>query len=177
MAAMYEIELDCLALAGNVNSYARFAGASLVSYPTTAGGPFEDRLVIGIVTPALGGYTGAYRSRVCTYSLSQIDSMMDSAYASMSSQCSSGSLPWRSSSVNFTCSAPCNLSSPGAIAAPTLDYASVPVPVPASNTSYELSYTLSFSIEGLTLLFIASTSQLNQQGTSVLQAVSECVII
>ena len=79
VAAMYEIELDCLGLAGNVNSYARFAGASLVSYPTTAGGPFEDRLVIGIVTPILGGYTGTFSSRVCTYSLSQIDSMMDSA--------------------------------------------------------------------------------------------------
>ena len=173
VAAMYEIELDCLGLAGNVNSYARFASASLVSYPTTAGGPFEDRLVIGIVTPTLGGYTGTLRSRVCTYSLSQIDSMMDSAYA----QCSSGSLPWRSSSATSTCSAPCNLSSPGAIAAPTLDYASVPVPVAQTNTSFELSYTLSFRTESLTLLFIASTNQLNQQGTSVIQAVSEGVII
>ena len=173
VAAMYEIELDCFGLAGKVNSYARFAGASVVSYPTTAGGPFEDRLVIGIVTPLLGGYIGTYRSRVCTYSLSQIDSMMDSAYAPMSSQCSSGSLPWQSSPVNFTCSAPCNLSSPGAIAAPTLNYASVPVPVPLFNLSYELSYTLPFNMEGLTLLFIASTSQ----GTSIVQAVSEGVII
>ena len=173
VAAMYEIELDCLGLAGNVNSFAKFTGASLVSYPTTSGGPFEDRLVIGIVTPALGGYIGTYRSRVCTYSLSQINSAMDSAYA----QCSSGSLPWRSSTATSTCSAPCNLSSPGAIAAPTLNYASVPVPVPAFNTSYELSYTLSFSTESLTLLFIASTSQLNQQGTSIVQAVSEGVII
>ena len=173
VAAMYEIELDCLNLAGNVNSYARFAGASVVSYPTTAGGPLEDRLVIGIVTPPLGGYTGALRSRVCTYSLSQIDSKMDSAYA----QCSSGSLPWRSSSATSTCSAPCNLSSPGAIAAPTLVYASVPVPVAQTNTSYELSYTLSFRTESLTLLFLAFTSQLNQQGTSVIQAVSEGVII
>ena len=178
VAAMYEIDLDCIGLAGNVNSYTRFAGASLVSYPNaTAGGPLEDRLVIGIATPALGGYTG-YRSRVCTYSLSQINSMMDGAYAPMSSQCSTnGSLPWRSSPVNFTCSAPCNLSSPGAIAAPTLDYASFPVPVPSSNITYELSYSLSSNTEGLTLLFIASTSAVNQQGTSVLQAVSECVII
>ena len=174
VAAMYENELDCLGLAGNVNSYARFAGASLVSYPTTAGGPFEDRLVIGIVTPALGGYTG-YRSRVCTYSLSQIDSMMDSTLGPMSSQCSSGSLPWRSSTATSTCSAPCNLSSPGAIAAPTLNYASFPVPVAQGNTSYELSYTLSFRTESLTLLFIASTNQLNQQGTSIVQAVSSGV--
>ena len=173
VAAMYEIELDCLALAGNVNSYARFAGASVVSYPTFAGGLFEDRLVIGIVTPPLGGYTASVRSRVCTYSLSQIDSMMDSANA----QCSSGSLPWRSSSATSTCSTPCNLSSPGAIAAPTLNYASVPVPVAQTNTSYELSYTLSFSTESLTLLFLASTSQLNQQGTSIVQAVSGGVII
>ena len=176
VAAMYEIDLECIGLAGNVNSNTRFAGASVVSYPTTVGGPFEDRLVIGIVTPALGGYTG-YRSRVCTYSLSQIDSMMDNAYAPMSSQCSSGSLPWRSSSATSTCSAPCNLSSPGAIAAPTLDYASFPVPVPSSNITYELSYSLSFNTEGLTLLFIASTSAVNQQGTSVLQAVSEVVIM
>ena len=173
VAAMYEIELDCLTLAGNVNSYARFAGASVVSYPTFAGGLFEDRLVIGIVTPPLGGYTASVRSRVCTYSLSQIDSMMDSANA----QCSSGSLPWRSSSATSTCSTPCNLSSPGAIAAPTLNYASVPVPVAQTNTSYELSYTLSFSTESLTLLFLASTSQLNQQGTSIVQAVSGGVII
>eukprot|EP00731_Ephydatia_muelleri_P036148 Em0206g3a len=48
IAAMYELYLDCF-----VNGFdfinARITGASLVSYPISLGGPYEDRLVVGIV--------------------------------------------------------------------------------------------------------------------------------
>eukprot|EP00731_Ephydatia_muelleri_P016201 Em0009g625a len=166
VAAMSEIELDCFT-SNDLDINARFAGASLVNYPiNAASGLFEARIVIGIVTPLFIGNFGPYRSRVCTYSLSQIDFMMDYAYA----QCSPGSLPWLNAVASLTCSAPCSISPPGAIEAATLSQSSFPVPVSSGNTSFELSYSLSINIEGLTLLFIASTSQLNQLGNSTLQA-------
>ena len=98
VAAMSEIELDCFT-SNYLDINARFAGASLVNYPiNAASGLFEARIVIGIVTPPFIGNFGSYRSRVCTYSLSQIDFMMDYAYA----QCSPGSLPWLNAVASLT---------------------------------------------------------------------------
>ena len=169
IAAMYELSLDCF-----VNGFgyidARFTGASLVSYPTSLGGPYEDRLVIGIVTPPIPNGQAPYYSRVCTYSLATINTMMNNAYTPPS--CSS-TLPWRSpSAISLTCSAPCNLSSPGAIGGATLGQATLTAVVFQANTSYDPSYSLSFNTEGLTLLFLASTNVRGQLGNSTLQAVS-----
>eukprot|EP00731_Ephydatia_muelleri_P021571 Em0014g162a len=54
IAAMYELYLDCF-----VNGFdfinARITGASLVSYPISLGGPYEDRLVVGIFN-TIDGY-------------------------------------------------------------------------------------------------------------------------
>ena len=175
ITAIYELQLDCLFLANNPpDSNSRLVGASLVSYPVNGGGAFEQRLVIGIVTPSGSTYTGSYRNRVCTYRLSDIDLYMNNSYTSLaSSQYSSGSLPWLSSPATFTYSTPCNLSSPGAIEASTvLSYTSYLVAGLALNPVYELSYTLVLNIENVTIVFIASTSQVNQQGTPTLQAVS-----
>ena len=164
IAAMYELYLDCF-----VNGFdfinARITGASLVSYPISLGGPYEDRLVVGIVTPptTLGG--SPFYSRVCTYSLATINSMMDST------PCSSN-LPWRSSTLSLSCSAPCIISSPGAIGGSLLDQISLTAFVFASNTAIDLSYSLSFNTENLTLLFLASTNLQGQLGNSTLHAVS-----
>ena len=169
--SMSEIELDCLGLAGRVNGYARLAGASLVTYPINGPSSYETTLLVGIVTPPLGSYSGMYHSRVCAYRLSQIDSMMDNASSpSPSYTCFSGPLPWwNKNDTSFSCSTSCNMSSPGAVEAPTLPAVSQPLSVPLINTSYELSYTLSIYLESTTLLFIAST---NQTGDSILQGVS-----
>ncbi|KAL5475057.1 hypothetical protein EMCRGX_G027105 [Ephydatia muelleri] len=162
IAAMYELYLDCF-----VNGFdfinARITGASLVSYPISLGGPYEDRLVVGIVTPptTLGG--SPFYSRVCTYSLATINSMMDST------PCSSN-LPWRSSTLSLSCSAPCIISSPGAIGGSLLDQISLTAFVFASNTAIDLSYSLSFNTENLTLLFLASTNLQGQLGNSTLHA-------
>ena len=171
IASMSEIELDCLGLAGHVNGYARLAGVSLVTYPINGPSSYETALLIGIVTPPLGSYSGMYHSRICTYRLSQIDSKMDNVSSpSPSYTCFSGPLPWwNKNDSSFACSTSCNMSSPGAVAAPTLLAVSQPVSVPLTNASYELSYTLSIYVESITLLFIAST---NQTGNSILQAVS-----
>ena len=174
ITAMYELQLECLFLANNPpDSNSRLVGASLVSYPVNGGGAFEQRLVIGIVTPTGGTYSGVYWNRACTYRLSDIDFMMNNSYANLaSSQHSSGSLPWLSSPANFTYSTPCNLSSPGAIEAPTvLNYASYLV-AGVRPPSYELSYTLVLNTENVTIVFVASTSIINQQGIPSLQAVS-----
>ena len=179
ITAMYELQLDCLFLANNPpDSNSRLVGASLVSYPVNGGGAFEQRLVIGIVTPKLAGgtYGGTYLNRMCTYRLSDIDLYMNNSYTSLaSSQNSSGSLPWLSSPATFTYSTPCNLSSPGAITTSTvLSYGitSFLFAGPAENPAYELSYTLVLNTENVTIVFVASTSQVNQQGTPTLQAVS-----
>ena len=50
IAAMYELYLDC-SVDGFDFMNARITGASLISYTNSSGGPYEDRLVIGIVTP------------------------------------------------------------------------------------------------------------------------------
>lgn len=167
-----EIELDCLDLAGRVNGYARLVGASLVTYTINGSESYETALLIGIVTPPLGGYSGMYGSRVCAYRLSQIDSMIDSVSSPSPSNgtCFSGPLPWRNTSNSYlSCGSRCNMSSPGATEAPTLHAVSHPVSVPLTNTSFELDYVLSMYTESLSLLFIAST---NQMGASILQAVS-----
>ena len=177
ITAMYELQLDCLFIINNPpDSNSRLVGASLVSYPVNGGGAFEQRLVIGIVTPTGGTYSGFYRNRVCTYRLSDIDLYMSNSYTSLaSSQYSSGSLPWLSSPATFTYSTPCNLSSPGAITTSTVLSYGITLYLLAgliTNPAYELSYTLVLNTENVTIVFIASTSQANQQGTSNLQAVS-----
>ena len=176
VTAMSEIELDCLGLAGQANGYAMLAGASIVSYPINGPASSEATLLLGIiVSPPTGGNVGGtYRSGVCAYPLSQIDARMDNASTpSPTHTCTSGALPWRSANDStFECSSGCNMSSPGATAAPKLSAASRPVSVPLANTSYELNYVLSIYTESLTLMFIASTNQL---GDSVLQAVSRKV--
>ena len=140
IAAMYEIYLDCF-LNGYMFGTVNLIGASLVSYPISLGGPYEDRLVLGMVTPPYSGNNPSFRSRVCTYSLSQINSLINSSYYG----CSSGFLPWLSNSVLLQCSALCNLSSPGAIKASDVAQISYPVLVsPDYNRSYDLSYSLSF---------------------------------
>ena len=169
VAAMYETELNCLGLTGRIDATSRFAGVSLVNaYPN--GSSFEPRLVVGAVTPNTNG--GTYQSRVCTFSLPKIDF----AIASASSQCSPGALPWRSSSPSsLSCSSTCTISSPGAIPTSSLQHTSrllatagnVPI-----NTTFDLSYTLSFNFESLTLMFIAYTDQLNQAGQSFILLVS-----
>ena len=58
MTSVSEIELDCLDLAGRVNGYARLVGASLVTYPVNGSESYETALLVGIVTPPLGGYSG-----------------------------------------------------------------------------------------------------------------------
>ena len=162
IAAMYELYLDCL-VDGFDFMNARITGVSLVSYTNSSGGPYDDRLVIGIVTPPKT-YVLLY-SRVCTYSLAMINSMMDST------PCSSN-LPWRNSALSLSCSAPCIISSPGAIGGSLLDQTSYSALILVANIPYDLSYSLSFNIENLTLLFLASTNQLNQLGNSTVQAVS-----
>ena len=162
IAAMYELYLNCF-VDGFDFMNARITGASLVSYPMSSGGPYEDRLVIGIVTPPKTYVL--YYSRVCTYSLAMINSMMDST------PCSSN-LPWRSSTLSLSCSAPCIISSPGAIGGSLLDQTSLTAIILVSNTAYDLSYSLSFNTEGLTLLFLASTNARGQLGNSTVQAVS-----
>eukprot|EP00731_Ephydatia_muelleri_P030198 Em0021g721a len=170
VTSVSEIELDCLDLAGRVNGYARLVGASLVTYPVNGSQSYETALLVGIVTPPLGGYSGMYSGRVCAFQLSQIDSMIDSVSSSSPSNgtCFSGPLPWRNTSNSyFSCSSRCNMSSPGATEAPTLHAVSHPVSVLSTNTSFELDYVLSIYIESLSLLFIAST---NHMDTSILQA-------
>ena len=162
IAAMYELYLNCL-VDGFDFINARITGASLVSYTNSSGGPYEDRLVVGIVTPPKTYVL--YYSRVCTYSLAMINSMMDST------PCSSN-LPWRSSTFSLSCSVPCIISSPGAIGGSLLDQTSLTAVVLASNIPYDLSYSLSFNIENLTLLFLASTNRLGQLDNSTVQAVS-----
>ena len=169
VAAMYETELNCLSLTSRIDAASRFAGVSLVNaYPN--GTSFEPSLIVGVVTPNSNG--GAYLSRVCTFSLPKIDSAM----ASASSQCSPGALPWRiSSPSSLSCSSTCTISSPGAIPTSSLlqtsgllaTAANVPI-----NTTFDLSYTLSFNFESLTLMFIAYTDQLNQAGQSFILLVS-----
>ena len=148
---------------------ARITGASLVSYPISLGGPYEDRLVVDIVTPPSTLGAAIYYSRVCTYSLAMINSMMDST------PCSSN-LPWRSSTLSLSCSAPCIISSPGAIGGSLLGQTSFTAVVFASNVTYDPSYSLSFNTENLTLLFLASTNLRGHLGNSTVQAVSECLL-
>ena len=163
IAAMYELYLDCF-VDGFDFINARITGASLVSYPMSpAGGSYEDRLVVGIVTPPKT-YAPLY-SRVCTYSLAMINSMMDST------PCSSN-LPWRNSTLPLSCSAPCIISSPGAIGGSLLYQTSFTAIILYSNAANDLSYSLSFNTENLTLLFLASTNLLGQLGNSTLHAVS-----
>ena len=166
VAAMYETELNCLGLEGRIDATSRFAGVSLVNmYPN--GTSFDTKIVVGAVTPNPNG--GSFNSRVCTFSLSNIDL----AIASASSLCSPGALPWRSSTSSPTCYSPCNISSPGAIPTSTLvqDQSGLLATAPVI-TTFDLSYTLSFSYESLTLLFIAYTSQLKQAGQSIMLVVS-----
>ena len=164
IAAMYELYLNCF-VDGFDFINARITGASLVSYPISLGGPYEDRLVVGIVTPptTLGG--SPFYSRVCTYSLAMINSMMDST------PCSSN-LPWRSSALSLSCSAPCIISSPAAIGGSLLDQTSLTAITLVTNAAYDLSYSLSFNTENLTLLFLASTNLRGHLGNSTVQAVS-----
>ena len=166
VAAMYETELNCLGLTSNIDTASRFAGVSLVNaYPN--GTSFEPRLVVGAVTPNPIG--GTYLSRVCSFSLPKIDS----AIASASSQCSPGALPWRiSSPSSLSCSSTCTISSPGAIPTSSLQQTSGLLGTARTNNTFDLSYTLSFNFESLTLMFIAYTDQLNQAGQSFILLVS-----
>ena len=166
VAAMYETELNCLGITSRIDATSRFAGVSLVNaYPN--GSTFEPRLVVGAVTPNSNG--GLSRSRVCTFSLPKIDF----AIASASSQCSPGALPWRSSSpTSLSCSNTCTISSPGAIPTSSLVQTSGLLLTSVSNRTFDLSYTLSFNFESLTLMFIAYTDQLNQAGQSFILLVS-----
>eukprot|EP00731_Ephydatia_muelleri_P021675 Em0014g266a len=164
VAAMVETELNCLGLATRVDAASRFAGASLVNaYPS--GTSFEPTIVVAAVTPnSING--GSSLSRACTFSLSSIDS----AIANVSSRCSSGALPWRSSPSSPSCYSTCNTSSPGAISTPALVQTSALFSVSLSNKSFDLSYIMSFNYESLTLLLIAFTDQINQAGQSTLYA-------
>ena len=157
VTSVSEIELDCLDLAGRVNGYARLVGASLVTYPVNGSQSYETALLVGIVTPPLGGYSGMYSGRVCAFQLSQIDSMIDSVSSSSPSNgtCFSGALPWRNTSNSyFSCSSRCNMSSPGATEAPTLHAVSHPVSVLSTNTSFELDYVYCPSTYRVTLVAV-----------------------
>ena len=171
VAAMYEAEINCVGLGSRVDAASRFAGASLVNaYPS--GTSFEPTIVVAAVTPnSRNG--GSSLSRVCTFSLSSIDS----AIANASSRCSSGALPWRSSPSSPSCYSTCNTSSPGAISTPALVQTSALFSVSLSNKSFDLSYTMSFNYESLTLLLIAYTDQSNQAGQSTLYAVCTLIIL
>ena len=171
VAAMVETELNCVGLGGKVDAASRFAGASLVNaYPS--GTSFEPTIVVAAVSPnSING--GSSLSRACTFSLSSIDS----AIANASSRCLSGALPWRSSPSSPSCYSTCNTSSPGAISTPALVQTSALFSVSLSNKSFDLSYTLSFNYESLTLLLIAYTDQSNQAGQSTLYAVCTLIIL
>ena len=171
VAAMVETELNCNNLRGRVDAASRFAGASLVNaYPN--GTSFEPTIVVAAVTPNLINGGSSY-SRACTFSLSSIDS----AIANVSSRCSPGNLPWRSSASSPSCYSTCNTSSPGAISTPALVQTSTLLSVSLSNTSFDLSYIMSFNYESLTLLLIAYTDQPNQAGQSTLLAVCPLSIL
>ena len=170
VAAMVETELNCLGLATRVDAASRFAGASLVNaYPS--GTSFEPTIVVAAVTvPNVNG--GTYLSRVCTFSLATINS----AIANASSRCSSGALPWRSSPSSPSCYSTCNTSSPGAISTPALVQTNDILNTQVGNTSFDLSYTLSFNYESLTLLLIAYTNQLKQSFVQVVCVKITCFI-
>ena len=141
VAAMYEAEINCFSSTA-VDSASAVVGVSLLeSFPS--GGA---TLVIGLVTPA------AFVSRVCTVGLSSVDSAMNVA------SCSGTSLPWRDTvSSAQSCPNRCNITSPGAVEAPSMN--SNALILISSNTDTYTS-TLAFNYESLALLFIASGSSL-----------------
>ena len=143
VAAMYEAEIICNRSSA-LYDVSIVVGASLLeSFPR--GGA---TLVIGLLTP-----TSPLINRVCTIGLSSVDSTMDTA------SCSGTSLPWRATvSSAQSCPNRCNITSPGAVEAPTISTSNMNI-MRQSNTSTFTS-TLAFNYESLALLFIASESSL-----------------
>ena len=143
VAAMYEAEINCFS-SGAVDEASTVVGVSLLeSFPSG-----EVTLVIGFVTP-----NGDPISRVCAVGLSSVDRAMNTA------SCSGTSLPWRDTvSSAQSCPNRCNITSPGAVEAPTPLSSNADI-LSKSNTDTYTS-TLAFNYESLTLLFIASGSSL-----------------
>ena len=143
VAAMYEAEVNCFSSVA-VDSTSAVVGVSLLeSFPS--GGA---TLVIGLVTPTVYPY-----SRVCTVGLSSVDSAMNTA------NCSGTSLPWRDTvSSAQSCPNRCNITSPGAVEAPTPISSNAEVLISSITDTY--TSTLAFNYESLSLLFIASGSSL-----------------
>ena len=105
-------------------------------------------LVIGLVTP-----TAPPISRVCAVGLSSVDSAMNTA------SCSGTSLPWRDTvSTDQSCPNRCNITSPGAVEAPTPISSNADILSNSDTDTY--TSTLAFNYESLPLLFIASGSSL-----------------
>ena len=142
VAAMYEAEIDCFSSSA-VDSNSTVVGVSLLeSFPS--GGA---TLVIGLVTPH-----AAIVSRVCTVGLSSVDSVMNNA------SCSGTSLPWRATvSSAQSCPNRCNITSPGAVEAPTQSALTL---INTTTITVKYTSTLAFNYESLALLFIASGSSL-----------------
>ena len=146
VAAMYEAEINCFSSVA-VDSTSAVVGVSLLeSFPS--GGAI---LVIGLVTPTAPNT--APISRVCTVGLSSVDSAMNTA------SCSGTSLPWRDTvSSAQSCPNRCNITSPGAVEAPTPLSSNADILISSDTDTY--TSTLAFNYESEALLFIASGSSL-----------------
>ena len=141
VAAMYEAEINCFSSAAVDSSSAVVSVSLLESFPS--GGA---TLVIGLVT------TVAPISHVCTVGLSSVDSAMNTA------SCSGTSLPWRDTvSSPQSCPNRCNIPSPGAVEAPSMNRNAL---ILISSNTVTYTSTLAFNYESLALLFIASGSSL-----------------
>ena len=143
VAAMYEAEIICSSSSSAMDNTSTVVGVSLLeSFPS--GGA---TLVIGLVTP-----NAAPISRVCAVGLSSVDSAMNTA------SCSGTSLPWRATvSSAQSCPNRCNITSPGAVGAPTQSALTL---INTSTIIMKYTSTLAFNYESLALLFIASGSSL-----------------
>ena len=147
VVAMYEAEVNCFSSTA-VDGDSVVVGVSLLeSFPS--GGA---TLVIGLVTP--NAPNAALFSRVCTVGLSSVDSAMNTG------SCSGTSLPWRDTvSSPQSCPTRCNITSPGAVEAPTPISSNAEVLINSGTDTY--TSTLAFKYESLALLFIASGSSLH----------------
>ena len=145
VVAMYEAEVNCFSSTA-VDGDSVVVGVSLLeSFPS--GGA---TLVIGLVTP--NAPNAALISRVCTVGLSSVDRDMNTA------SCSGTSLPWRDTvSSPQSCPTRCNITSPGAVEAPSMNSNAL---ILISSNTVTYTSTLAFNYESLPLLFIASGSSL-----------------
>ena len=142
VAAMYEAEVNCFS-PGAVDEASAVVDVSLLESFPSAGAT----LVIGLVTP-----NAPPISRVCTVELSSVDNAMNTT------SCSGTSLPWRDTvSSAQSCPNRCNITSPGAVEAPSMDSNA---DILSNFDTDTFTSTLAFNYESLALLFIASGSSL-----------------